>query len=149
MNPYETDPALIPVTDPYADVPAYGRYRHREDDFRPDPKHFMSTSTESLEYWSSVLDLCNESSRMVEGYEGGRDVFALGSVVIKSSHLNPERQGRRASRDHSYSDANEVAATRLVKEMLPDVRVPQIYFAGKVPRYFITPFTRPGLRLTL
>ncbi len=132
MNPYETDPTLIPSTDSYADLPAYGRYKPKDEDFRPDPKHFMSTSAESLEYWSSVLDLCVESHIIVPGYEGGRDVFALGSVIVKSAHRDPDRDARRASRDHGMSDANEVAAVRLVREKLPEVRVPIIYFSGEV-----------------
>jgi hypothetical protein len=132
MSPYETDPALIPETDPYVgEAPGFGRYGPREDDFRPNPEHFLSGSAESLAYWSSVLDMCNESNRIVEGYEGGRDVFAVGGIVVKSAHLQPERQGRRAARDYSFSDANEVAAISLVRELAPDLRVPQIYFSGK------------------
>jgi len=54
------------------------------------------------------------------------------SVIIKSTHRNPEREGRRAERDRGLSDANEVAVNRLVSEELSDVRVPMIYFSGEV-----------------
>ncbi|KAK3903118.1 hypothetical protein C8A05DRAFT_33155 [Staphylotrichum tortipilum] len=67
MHPYETDQARIPSTDTYADIPAYGRYKPQDDDFRPEPKHFMSTSAETLKYWPSVLDMCDESHIIVEG----------------------------------------------------------------------------------
>jgi COMPASS component SPP1 len=132
MNPYEADPAKIPAPDLYADVPLFGRYSPREDDLQPNAKYFMSTSPESVEYWSSVLDLCDASTRMVEGLEGGREVFALGSIVVKSSHITRDQQGRRSRRDHSFGDVNEVAASSLAREAIPDIRIPRIYFAGKV-----------------
>lgn len=132
MNPYETDPAKIPTNDQYFDVPLYGRYFPASDEFQPDPDYTNSDSEDSLKYWASVLDLCNTSNRLYEGLEGGRDVFALGSVIIKSNHLHARLQGRRASRDFSYADANEVKATDLARTVLKDVKVPIIYFAGKI-----------------
>ncbi|OAQ73070.1 PHD transcription factor protein [Pochonia chlamydosporia 170] len=132
MNPYETNPAKIPASDRYSDIPLYGRYFPASDDFQPDPKHANSVSEDSLKYWTSVLDLCNSSNRIYEGLEGARDVFALGSVIIKSSHLHPRLEGKRASRDFSYADANEVQATALARTVLKDVKVPSIYFASKI-----------------
>ncbi|KAJ3565087.1 hypothetical protein NPX13_g7621 [Xylaria arbuscula] len=132
MNPYEADPAKIPSNDRYSDVPLYGRYLPALDDFQPDSEHIRSVSEESLKYWASVLDLCNTSNRIYEGLEGARDVFAVGGVIIKSSHLHPRLEGRRASRDFSYADANEEKATALARAVLGDVRVPIIYFASKI-----------------
>lgn len=132
MDPYEADPDRIPSDDRYADIPQFGRYSPRPDDFRPDFTYFNSTSDSSLRYWSSVLGLCIESNRIYEGLEGARDVFALGSVIVKSSHLHRELQGRRAGRDFSYNDANEVQATALARTVLKNVKIPNIYFAGKV-----------------
>ncbi|OBS20334.1 hypothetical protein FPOA_06706 [Fusarium poae] len=132
MNPYEADPAKIPQDDRYADVPFYGRYLPTPDDFQPDLKHANSVSEDSLKYWASVLQLCNTSNRMYEGLEGARDVFALGAVIVKSSHLHAELQGRRATRDFSYADANEIKATALARTVLKDIKVPTIYFADKI-----------------
>lgn len=78
MDPYEADPDKIPSEDRYADVPFYGRYCPRLNDFRPDPKHFKCTSADSLKYGASVLTLCDPSVRIYENEDGGRDVFALG-----------------------------------------------------------------------
>lgn len=133
MNPYESDPDKIPSTDRYADVPLYGRYYPRSTDFKPDAKHINSTTPESLDYWSTVLAQCTEVNRIYESDEGGRDVFALGGVIVKSSHLKGTHEGRRSHRDYSYADANEVEAIRLAREILDDIKVPQVYFAAKVP----------------
>ncbi|KAF1951109.1 hypothetical protein CC80DRAFT_597743 [Byssothecium circinans] len=132
MNPYEADPEKIPSTDRYADVPMYGRYLPRSADFTPDAKHINCTTPESLEYWSTVLDKCTESNRIYENQDGGRDVFALGSVIVKSSHLKAIRQGRRSHRDYSYADANEVEAIAIARKVLGSVKVPRVYFAAKV-----------------
>ncbi|KAF5026428.1 hypothetical protein F66182_1493 [Fusarium sp. NRRL 66182] len=132
MNPYETNADNIPAGDRFSDIPLYGRYSPASDDFRPDPEHISSVSQDSLKYWASVLDLCNTANRIYEGLEGARDVFALGGVIIKSSHLYAQLQGRRAARDFSYADANEVKATALARTVLKDVKVPIIYFASKI-----------------
>ncbi|KAJ8132175.1 hypothetical protein O1611_g1447 [Lasiodiplodia mahajangana] len=87
MNPYEANPDKIPSTDRFADVPLNGRYFPQPTDFRPEEKHINSATSESLEYWSTVLTQCAELTRLYESDEGGRDVFALGSVIVKSSHL--------------------------------------------------------------
>lgn len=131
----------------YADMPLYGRYFPRQDDFRVDAQHINSLSTASLEYWTSVVKLCNESVRIYPADEGGRDVFALGSVIVKSSHLHNSGNGQIKEIDFSYADANEVQAITIAKSILKDVRVPEILFAGKVralspsPRYFETSHT--------
>lgn len=128
MNPYVTDPDHIPPTDLYADVPLYGRYSPKPGDFRVNLQHVNSQSPDSIQYWSSVVvDLCNESVRIYPADEGGRDVFALGNAIVKSSHLHCSREI-----DYSYADANEVRAISIAKGILKDIRVPEIYFAGKV-----------------
>ncbi|KAL6895359.1 hypothetical protein HDV57DRAFT_6871 [Trichoderma longibrachiatum] len=62
MNPYIAHPDHIPKDDRYADLPLYGRYYPRPDDFRIDVRHANSTSPESLRYWEAVLGLCTESN---------------------------------------------------------------------------------------
>ncbi|KFY35567.1 hypothetical protein V494_05801 [Pseudogymnoascus sp. VKM F-4513 (FW-928)] len=132
MNPYITNPGDIPAADKYADVPLFGRYFPRHDDFQVDPQHINSQSTASLQYWASVIELCSESVRIYPADEGHRDVFALGSVIVKSSHLHALANGEIKEIDFSYADANEVQAIAIAKNVLKDIRVPEIFFAGKV-----------------
>ena len=134
MNPYEADPERIPPNDRYADVPFYGRYYPTAADFEPDAAHSLSTSPGATAYWSSVLAQCDETNRIYENLDGGRDVFALGRVIVKSRHLHPEQEGRRSTRDYSLADENEVAATAVARQPLGElgIKVPEIYFAGKV-----------------
>ncbi|CEJ61207.1 hypothetical protein PMG11_09744 [Penicillium brasilianum] len=116
-NPYETDPDRIPTTDLYADVPLYGRYCPKADDFRVDPKHVNSHTTDSL----CVI-------RIYPADEGGRDVFALGSVIVKSSHLHAQY----TEIDFSYADMNELQAIELANPVLTEVKVPEVYFTSKI-----------------
>lgn len=132
MNPYEADPNKIPPGDRYADVPFYGRYQPQPNDFRPDPQHIQSYSESSIKYWNSIIEQCTPNIRIYENTDGGRDVFALGTVIVKSSHLKPQLEGRRSSRDYSLADENELEATKLARRALTEVKVPEIYFAGKV-----------------
>ena len=139
-NPYEARSSMIPPEDRYSDVPLYGRYHPEESDFRPESKYFGTSnnnnSKESLLYWGSVLKQCDESVRIYESEEGGRDVFALGSIIVKSSHLKDALEGRRAERNYTYADANEVKAVQMAEKVLEshgmNVKVPQIYFSGEV-----------------
>ncbi|EFR05484.1 hypothetical protein MGYG_08498 [Nannizzia gypsea CBS 118893] len=140
MNPYEADPAKIPETDRFADVPLYGRYYPRPDDFKPDKRHCNSTTPESLAYWEEVLKLCDTTVRIYENTDGGRDVFAL----------ETELKGRRACRDYSLADANEVKATALVKGIVKDIAIPEIYFAGKINGQAVLVQSRiPGVGLNI
>jgi len=130
MNPYEADPSKIPAADPYINEPFFGRYLPQSDDFKPDlDEHIHSTSPESLAYWTSVLERCNDTTILFDNPWGGRDVFAVGSLIIKSSH---RKNG--VGRDYLCSDLNEVEAAALAQNILRDVdvKVPNIYFAGKV-----------------
>lgn len=133
MNPYITDPDHIPPSDLYANLPLYGRYSPKPDDFCIDVQHVNSQSTASLQYWASVLSLCNESVRIYPGdAAGGRDVFAVGSIIVKSNHLYTQESAEYAEIGYSYSDANEVQAIAIAKKVLEHVKVPDIYFNGKV-----------------
>ncbi|KAI0873272.1 hypothetical protein GGS24DRAFT_464348 [Hypoxylon argillaceum] len=132
MNPYESNPDKIPTTDLYADTPLYGRYFPRPDDFQVNSEHVGSHSQDALQYWSSVIGLCTESIRIYPADEGGRDVFALGSVIIKSSHLHETKDGQIAEIDYSYADANEIEATAIARNVLNHIRLPKIYFSGKI-----------------
>lgn len=105
-------------------MPFYGRYSPRQDDFRVDLQHVSSQSTASLQYWASVVDLCYEFVRIYPGDEGGRDVFALRSVIVKSSHLHNPGNGQHTEIDYSYADANEMQAVDIAKSIIKDVRVP-------------------------
>ena len=128
MNPYEADPDNIPAGDSHAAVPFYGRYLPRPDDFHVDSHYINSKGPEALRYCESVLDLCGKSNRIYVAHEGGRDVFAVGSVIVKSSHLHKTKD----EIDYSYADANEVKAIALAAAVLEEVRVPEIHFTGKV-----------------
>ncbi|KAJ3567996.1 hypothetical protein NPX13_g6573 [Xylaria arbuscula] len=132
MNPYESNPDNIPATDLYVDVPYYGRYCPRPEDFQVDVRHVGSHSPSALHYWTSVLQLCTESVRIYPADEGGRDVFALGSIIIKSSHLHDNNDGRITEIDYSYADANEIQAIAHARSVLDPIRLPKIYFAGKI-----------------
>lgn len=68
-----TEPDHIPPSDLYADLPLYGRYSPKPDDFYVDIQHVISQSTDSLNYWASGLDLCNKSVRIYPGDEGRVD----------------------------------------------------------------------------
>ncbi|KAJ5121412.1 uncharacterized protein N7515_009373 [Penicillium bovifimosum] len=127
MHAYETEPEHIPATDLYADIPLYGRYRPKPGDFSVKPEHIGSHSAEAMRYWESALSLCDESTRIYPADEGGRDVFALGNIIVKSSHLHHEPEI-----DYSFADANEVEAISIAKDVLTGIRVPEIYFAGKI-----------------
>lgn len=131
------------------DVPLYGRYCPKPDDFRVDFQHVNSQTTDSVRYWASVIRLCTEEIRIYPADEGGRDVFALGSVIVKSSHLHAREGATCMEIDFSYADANEIRAIALAKTVLKGVRVPEIYFAGKVltPAFNCRPSDSRLLRL--
>lgn len=131
MNPYLANPDDIPSGDRYAEVPFYGRYFPKAQDFRVDPEHINSNSEDSLRYWSSVLAQCTEAIQIYPADDYGRDVFALGTVIIKSGHLH-----EHAEIDYTYADDNEVQAIAIAKDSLKGVAVPNVFFAGKVGLLF-------------
>ncbi|KAK1772809.1 hypothetical protein QBC33DRAFT_554252 [Phialemonium atrogriseum] len=114
MDPYETDPAKIPPTDDYAHV-------------------LFHTPDVVLRYWESVVyEKCTYANVMYESEEY-RDIFAVGSVIIKSNHMTHVPYHR----DHSLSDANAPVAIALVHDCLAEmgIQVPTIYFQGKINNF--------------
>ncbi|KAI9163552.1 Protein kinase-like domain protein [Paramyrothecium foliicola] len=119
MSPYMSNPDDISPTDSYADVPFYGRYFPREDDFRVDPQHANSHTG---------------STRP----EGGRDVFALGIVIVKSSHLHNPSKTQRMEIDYSYVDAAEIQAITIVKNVLKHINGRQVLVQERLPGVSLT-----------
>ncbi|KAF6830100.1 hypothetical protein CPLU01_07515 [Colletotrichum plurivorum] len=130
MNPYASRLEDIPAADSYDDLPCYGRYHPRPDEFRVNLEHVDSESPVSLQYWTSVIDLCDESVMIYPADEGGRDVFALGNVIVKSSHLHETREV-----DYSYADSNEVNAISLARDALKTHQIGdrQVLIQERVP----------------
>jgi hypothetical protein len=132
MNPYETQPDQIPSLDRYSDIPNYGRYRPQPTDFKVEEQHINCYTPESIKYWESVLEQCDESVQIYPADDDGRDVFALGSVIIKSGHLHKPEEAGVVEIDYTYADTNECEAISMARSLLEGVRVPWIYFSGKV-----------------
>ncbi|EHK44915.1 hypothetical protein TRIATDRAFT_318483 [Trichoderma atroviride IMI 206040] len=129
MDPYEAEAGKIPPTDLYYDLPLYGRYNPSPQDFKPLEEYCNSNTQEALQYWTEVLEKCDSTCYVYQNPFGGRDVFALGSIIIKSCHLGTRDAGSESSRDYSTADKNEVAAIQLVPNTVP---VPRIFFSGKL-----------------
>ncbi|KAK4862220.1 hypothetical protein LT330_003358 [Penicillium expansum] len=64
--------------------------------------------------------------------ERSRDVFAVGSIIIKSSHLHKQKSAEYTETGYTYADANEVEAIAIAKNVLKYIKVPDIYFNGEV-----------------
>ncbi|KAL4801491.1 hypothetical protein BDV18DRAFT_167327 [Aspergillus unguis] len=142
---YCPEPEHIPATDLYADIPHYGRYRPKPGDFRVQPEHIGSHSSSSMQYWESVVDICNESTRIYPADECGRDVFTLGNLIIKSSHLHNTQEI-----NYLFTDANEVGAIHIAEKVLQNIRVPEIYFTGKIHgRQVLIQERLPGVALSV
>lgn len=97
------------------------------DDFCPDARHILSTDPESIKYWEGVLQRCNAETRINTPYIGERDTFVLGSVIVKSDHLDPS-----GGTGYHLLDANAEAAVKLVRDAIPDIQLPQTYFNSKI-----------------
>ncbi|KAL1955324.1 hypothetical protein VTO42DRAFT_8664 [Malbranchea cinnamomea] len=94
-----------------------------DDDFVPDIARInLNDTTHSRHYWEEVLGLCNDETRLNVRAPGKRDVFALGSVIVKSDHQAPEATG-----DYSAMDENECVAVKIVASALQDIQLPQCY----------------------
>ncbi|KAJ5404002.1 hypothetical protein N7509_003873 [Penicillium cosmopolitanum] len=146
MNPYKTDPKEIPTTDIYADVPLYSRYYPKPDDFRVNFQHINSQTTDS----ASIISLCTEEIQIYPANERGRDIFALRGMIVKSSHLHARNGTTCIEINYSYADANEIRAITLAKTALNGVRVPEIYFAGKINgRQVLVQERLPGVGLSV
>ncbi|KAJ5579484.1 uncharacterized protein N7459_005469 [Penicillium hispanicum] len=115
-----------------------------------DFQHVNSQTRDSLTYWTSVISLFTEDNRIYPADKGGRDGFALGSVIVKSSHLHVRECAQCAEIDFSYADMNEIRAIALAKTALKDTKVPDIYFAGKVNgRQVLVQERLPGVGLSV
>jgi hypothetical protein len=103
------------------------------NDFRPLSEYYNSYTPESLEYWEKALERCELTCHVYQNPFGGRNIFALGSIITKSGHLRTENHasGSESTRDYSIADANEAAAIQLVPKT---IITPRIIFAGKVRR---------------
>ena len=126
MDPYAIEPEHIPVTDSYADIPLFGLYCPKPGDFSVKLEHVTCQSSAAMQYWESVVSLC-DATRLYPADESGPDVFALGNIIVKSHHLH-----YTGEIDYSFADSNEVEAISIAKDVLGDIKVPEIYFAGKV-----------------
>ncbi|KAI8950359.1 hypothetical protein F4801DRAFT_349994 [Xylaria longipes] len=58
-----------------------------------------------------MLDHCDEAVRIYPADDDGQDVFALGSVIMNSSHLH--KTSRQDKVDYTYADLNEAQAIAL------------------------------------
>ena len=125
MNPYETDVRKVPESDVYADLPLYGRYSPHPTDFTPDPNR----SQDDVEYWKSVIGKCSEKNRVLS-IPGRRETFAIGSVIVQSSHLQYPRHYPTVN--YRMRDQNEVAALSIMRENFPKIPVPHVYYQGEV-----------------
>ncbi|KAI1100859.1 hypothetical protein F4804DRAFT_344400 [Jackrogersella minutella] len=94
--------------------------------YETDPAKIPATD---LHAYGVIFSQCTPANRMYD-VEGWGDVFALGSVIVKSSHLS----AAPPHRDHTWSDANEPVAIALASDALREIgiRVPTIYFQGKI-----------------
>jgi COMPASS component SPP1 len=144
MTPYEADPENLPKSDQFlAKHPDYGRYLPRDGDFKPDLFHCHSREAEALAYWEDVLSRCNATTRLNDPEPGRRDTFALGSVIVRCDHNSEEPTG-----DYSSTDENNVVATRMVEDVLPDIQLPDCYLRMKIQRRDVIVQSRiPGVSL--
>ncbi|KAF6842689.1 hypothetical protein CMUS01_02817 [Colletotrichum musicola] len=95
-------------------------------EFRINPEHVNCEYPASLQYWTSVIGLCDESARIYPADEGGLDVFALGNIIVKSSHLH-----EAGEIDYSYADSNEVNAISLAKDALKELNIRTHQIGGR------------------
>ncbi|CEJ83009.1 hypothetical protein VHEMI03043 [[Torrubiella] hemipterigena] len=122
--------ATLPVsrpTTPTQICPRMADIHPKDDDFHVGLRFANSASDELLTYWNSVVVLCTPDISIYRADDGGRDVFALGTVIVKSSHLHAEEES-----DWTFSDANESKAMEIAKKLLLDIKLPETYFAGKI-----------------
>jgi len=116
INPYETE--IIPPSDLYSSTPLYGRYTPLPGDLNP-----VSLAPEAL--YSLVVR--PENSLIPDPEYPGRNIYALRHVIVKGEHVE---NGQVIS--HKMGDMNDVAAIKLVRDQIPWIPVPKIYFQGEV-----------------
>ncbi|KAL2813139.1 hypothetical protein BJX63DRAFT_232045 [Aspergillus granulosus] len=147
FNPYETDPERLPENDPFRHRSAhYGRYKPRNDDFKPQYSDWYGPDAEAKKYWEDTVKtlLTPENSLHVPG---GRKVYAAGSILIRVD--NEELSGAAEERFSSLNE-NELSASKKAEGPLRElgVAVPTIYFCGTVSGKNVTVEARiPGVSL--
>lgn len=143
MNAYNCDPKLIPTTDAHHSRPLCGRYQPHKDDYQIDPKNLGSTTPAAIWDWDSLLDTVSTknlvSSPATVANPLKRNTYALGSVVVKTNRCGIDANDedfpvKVVTRDFSFCDENEALATGIVRHRFPELRVPKVYFNGKVRR---------------
>ena len=113
-------------------VPFYGRYFTRQvNTLTPSPKLLYNTRHPLLIAAMNQL----ESTQPTKAAATCSPLAALSSNRATSDSQHIEI-------DYSYANGNEIQAIAIAKNILNDVRVPEIFFAGKVlmlslPNFFI------------
>ncbi|KAF3491730.1 Set1 complex component spp1 [Arthroderma uncinatum] len=142
MEHYTSDSAPVDAASS-SQAPSLGHQAPGPGDVRPDARYIMSTDPESIKYWEAALDRCNSETRINTPRIGGRDTFVLGSVVVKSDHLDPS-----GGSGYHMIDANEDAAIKLVRDTIADIQLPQTYFSAKIRGHDVLVHSRiPGQSL--
>ncbi|KAA8646310.1 hypothetical protein EYZ11_004432 [Aspergillus tanneri] len=147
LNPYETDYEHIPKDDPFLKRSAhYGRYRPRDDDFRPRYDNWCQSDPDAFTYWEEFVRSSWTSDNSLN-VPGAREAFAVGSVIIR---VDTEPAIDEAAEKYSYVNANELSAARKAEDALKEleVAVPIIYFCGTIDGRNVSVESRiPGVSL--
>lgn len=110
-----------------AQATGQSEYCPQDNDFTPNPVYIRSTDSTSLEYWESVLDQCVPETRLNAPKPGKRDIYGVGSLVIKYGHNSLGSTG-----DYSFLDENEETAVGLAAEALPELQLPKYYLRTRI-----------------
>ncbi|KAF4211120.1 hypothetical protein CNMCM8980_006106 [Aspergillus fumigatiaffinis] len=146
-NPYETNPELIPPTDPFLSrSPQYGRYASHADDFKPRYDGWYQAEPEASSYWEEIVRTsCTPENSL--NVPGTREVYAAGSVLLK---VDQEPAAGAAAERYSNVNTNELSAAKRAQDALQElgVAVPILYFCGTVDGKNVTVESRiPGVSL--
>ncbi|KAJ5234995.1 uncharacterized protein N7469_004163 [Penicillium citrinum] len=146
-RPYETNPARIPRDDPFlAQSPQYGRYAPHASDFTPRYQTWHQSDPDINTYWREIAQKYSTPEYSLN-LSGPRDVFAVGSVIIRVDH---EAAHDGAAEWYSCANANELSASRKMEEPLREVgvTVPVVHFCGTIEGKNVTVESRvPGVSL--
>ncbi|KAE8146359.1 hypothetical protein BDV25DRAFT_162651 [Aspergillus avenaceus] len=147
VNPYETNPELIPTDDPFLkQSPQYGRYAPRDDDFKPLHGQWWQSDPERISYWETIVKENTEPDNSLN-VSGGRQAFAVGSVIIR---VDDDDVSEEAAERYSCANANELSAAKKAEDALKalEVAVPVVMFCGVVDGKNVTVESRiPGVSL--
>ena len=136
MNPFETNPDLIPKDDPCLLRSAhYGRYSPRDDDFKPRYGGWYQSEPEAISYWEDIVrKSCTEENSL--NVSGSRTAYAVGNVLIRVDQNNADNATER----YASLNANELCSARKAQDVLKEfgVAVPVIHFCGTIDERNIT-----------